>query len=336
MEQALHRLSPRDVAVVIDVLRAGVDQPGQMAQVPRLHESIRRVLFPEATSRGQQELEARMFLAAAEARHHLGVRPPASLVRPAFAVSSIEPDPQGIRVHLDRYGLGPLLMDLLPQAQEYQVDGVPGLRYRQRRRHVELRLLDTRPQAKIVLLGIDKGASASAFRFVENSYTGPCRWLWQGEYRSTLSLDERKHLRDYRRVYGPAHIASSLFRRHRILAGAGAFSTRGEWNQWKLDWRGGPSPTEVGARLSHPIFGLPGQWEMRYAHDEVAMLHERVSEQQLARGYKPHEVYLFREPPPTPEDEARAASFVRSGWTAWTAWETEEARRQVASRRAMI
>ncbi|MFG3710394.1 hypothetical protein [Micromonospora sp. NPDC047730] len=333
MDQALCLLSSEAQGAIVDVLRATAKEGVEATDVPRLHDSIRRILFPEAVSRSQQELEVKLFIATAEARDHLIVRPPASLMRPTFAVSSIEPGVQSASVHLDRYGLGPLLMGLLPQAGQYQVDGVAGLRYRQRRRHVELLLLETQPQARIVLPGIDKGDWASAIRFVEQSHEGECRWLWNGEYRAELSPDERERLNSYRRVYGPAHLGSSLFRRHRILAGAMGFSTRGEWkNQWKLDWIGGPSTGEVGARLSHPIFGLPGAWDLRYVRDKTAVLHERISDQRLARGHQPHEIYLFRQPPYTKDNEAQE-HWYRSGWIAWKAWESEEERRQGRSLR---
>ncbi|MFK3982392.1 hypothetical protein ACI2K4_18680 [Micromonospora sp. NPDC050397] len=272
----------------------------------------------------------------AEAVDHLGIRPPASALRPAHAVSSISlgpPDSEDVTVHLDEFGLGPLLLHLLPQTAEYQVDGVPGLRYQQGRRHVQLVLLETTPRARLIFAGVNARTWAAAVRFVDESYTDQCRrWLWQGEHASTVSVDEKNQLRRIRRVRGPVHLASSLFRRHRVLSGSLGVPTRGSRDQWNLEWIGGPSPAEVGTRLLHPIFGLPGQFDLRHVRDESAVLVERMTDEHPPTGDKPNKLFLLRTPAPTPQDDERERRTFRGGWTAWEAWAAELKSRRGHSR----
>jgi hypothetical protein len=98
--------------------------------------------------------------------------------------------------------MGPLLMGLLPHAETGQVNGVPGLRYRQHRRHGELFLTQTNPPARLFLAGVTTAVWKAALAFVTASYgEAPLSWLWDGPDRARLTEPERQHLASFRRVY---------------------------------------------------------------------------------------------------------------------------------------
>ena len=320
MKQAVTRWTPEQRDAVLNVLRGeGVD-PAARAVLA----CTRAILVPDARSRGQQELESVLLLALGVAKSHLQLRPPASVLRPAQPIRAVElSSATGYPIlHLDEYGLGPLLMGLLPSYAEEQVNGVPGIRYRQRRRHGELMLLGADSAARVILAGVTKAVWEAALAFVNASYDEPIRWLWNTPAKAGLTAEEREHLAEHRRVYAPVHLGSAVFRRHRLLRHAQRVESRADYKEWVLEWGAGPQAAGIAADLNDPLFGVAFPATVESYGGETAWLIEQPADS--AEATTPQvmsRLFLHREEGNDLDGEEEFRRWHPAPWPAWQAWE---------------
>lgn len=343
MRNAIAALTPAQQTAVPDVLH-GHDVRTTAEPVVA---AARAILLPEATSPHQQELESRILLAIGTAIPHLQLRPPVSVLRPTRPIRAVElpTTTQHPSLHLDPYGLGPLLMGLLPQATDAEVYGVPRLRYRQHRRHGELLLLETDPPARVLLAGVDVAAWKAALAFVTASYTGKVAWLWNGPHEKRLTGIERDHLTQFSQVYGPAHLGSSLLRRLRLLPDAQSVDTN-LTKSWVWTWTADIHPTAIANQLADPLFGLPLPMTVTSpARDTVELVEQNDTPH--ATRFTTNGIRLRRDSAPDHRIEQQVRQRYPDTWPAWKTWEDTRrgrpattsaahalARQQAAQRRA--
>ncbi|MBV9845659.1 MAG: hypothetical protein JOZ47_11360 [Kutzneria sp.] len=155
ISQGGQRLDARDRALLLEALDhnwATRAMGENSLPPPATH--IRQALLPDARTPGQREFEAAVLAAASRAVNYLHLRRPANLLRPARVFRMVRPQPVELVLHVEPCSLAPLLLELMPRITEDDVLGVPGLRARLHRRHVELYLVDTDPVATVLLAGV--------------------------------------------------------------------------------------------------------------------------------------------------------------------------------------
>ncbi len=192
--------------------------------------------LPDATTGAQQQLEAKVLLAACTAASVVQLMPPASITTPTHVFRAVEPG-EAVRLHLAPRALGPLLFELLPRTESGYGMGVAGLTHVQHRRSAEL----TTGDASVVLAGVDQAAWDQGMRYV--------RWMhdFRGvEYTDGGGLDDE---------VAKAATGSALLRRVHLWHDACWLRALPLGNGWFVEWPGGPSETEVREKLAHPTFG---------------------------------------------------------------------------------
>ncbi|SHF10125.1 hypothetical protein [Streptoalloteichus hindustanus] len=282
---------------------------------------LRRALFPEAGA-AQRELEAGLALAAANAGGPLALRPPVSVARPAHAIRSVELEKaphHTLTLHLHEHALGPLLLGLLPSAQDGELSGLAGLRHRQHPRCVELFLLGA--DAKVVLAGVSARTWHAGVVFVEEwlALRGITpQWLWQ-QSPERLTSAERSHVDSGERVAGPADLGSAVLRRSPLWNSASWLTQWAAQDLWLVEWPAGPAQREIVDALLHPLFGLPGS----FRHEETGPDSGSLVSQESAGRLM---VRTVNQPAATPEVPAHEwpDDFFRP-WRRWSEL-TEQAR----------
>ncbi len=193
-------------------------------------------VLPDATTEAQQQLEAKVLLAGCTAASMLQLMPPASIIRPAHAFRTVEPG-ETLKLHLGDRALGPLLFELLPRTEAGYGMGVAGLAHRQYRRSAEL----TTGEAGVVLVGVDENAWDLGMRYVR----------WMHEFRGVEYTDGGGN----DEVTPEAATGSALLRRVHLWHDACWLRALPLGSGWFVEWPGGPTETEVRAKLADPRFG---------------------------------------------------------------------------------
>lgn len=297
IKQVTRALAGDQRDLLADILR------GRPADPPT---ELRQALFPAALTHPQRELETAVLAAATRAASHLQLRPPVDVSRPAHALRAVEPERaprHRLILHPHHHGLGPLLLELLPRAGTERVEGLPGLRYRQHARCVELFLLGT--DASVILAGVSRKIWHAAVTFGGNWLAlreSTPQWLWQ-QYPGTLSGTEKSHVDTHGRVAGSAYLGSALLRRYGLLHGAAWVTMWASDKVLLLEWPGTPAPTDVSADLLHPIYGLGGMLHQDHpSPDSVRLIGEEQWGELLLRTVLPPGVSGRFEPAHWPED----------------------------------
>jgi hypothetical protein len=228
--------------------------------VAPLARNIRQAVMPDATTDAQRELESGVLAAAGRAVNYLHLRRPADLLRPAKVFRMVRPQPVELVLHIEPPSLAPLLLELMPRITDDDVLGIPGLRAKLHRRHVELYLIDTDPVATVLLANVSYRQWTAAMAFVESAAPQPAGALrWLGNDPHPLTPQECEVLTSRHRAPGPAHLTSALLRRALVFGDALWFMVwaRG-CDTAKVEWPVGPSLPRIASQLIHPVFGLPG------------------------------------------------------------------------------
>jgi hypothetical protein len=235
------------------------------APVPQ---AVRQAIFPEASSAEQCELEAAILAAAGRVVNYLHLRPPADLSRQAGVFRMVRPQQVELVLHLEPTVVGPLLLELIPQVTSDGVRGVPGLRARVHRRHIELFLLDTDPRATVLLSNISYRQWNAAIAFVEAAAPDVEQMRWIGDDVAPLTTPERIALAQEHRHQGPAGLMSAVLRRSAMFSAAPWYMVGArDCGTLMIEWPTGVSVAEIAAKLLHPIFGLPGE-ALRVLHPD--------------------------------------------------------------------
>lgn len=201
--------------------------------------SVKAALIPDASSLTQQWLEAAVLDAA-------------SRVVPQWSQVfwAVRPRVHELILHVQPEALGPLLRQLLPREGEHGLCGVPGLRGRVHRRHVELYLLDSDPPASVVLAGVSYRRWTTLLDQID-TLGNPLRWLGNdARPLSPTELDSRH------RKYESA-IMSAVLRRIRLFPVLPEVTVLP--GGCTLDWLEGPSTARAMLALQHRLAGTSMQ-----------------------------------------------------------------------------
>jgi hypothetical protein len=173
ISQGLHGLDTHDRAQLLEVLDHNyvTRLMGEPSHV-RLPTRIRHAVLPHAATPAQQELEACVLAAASRAVNHLLLRPPADLSRPARIFRMVRSLPDDLVIHLEPLALAPLLAELLPKTVNDDIQGVPGLRVKPHRRHLELHLIDTDTTAMVLLATTSHRQWTAALAYIDAACPG--------------------------------------------------------------------------------------------------------------------------------------------------------------------
>ncbi|HTI27311.1 MAG TPA: hypothetical protein VL652_40375 [Kutzneria sp.] len=318
----VQRLSPDDRGRLHEMLDN--DNVGRLFgddELPPPPTHVRRALLADALTEGQRELESGIFTAAGRAVNYLHLRVPADLLRPARVFRMVRPHADEMVLHLESGALGPLLAELLPRVAGGEMLGVPGLRARLHRRHVELYLVDD-VSATVHLSNISYRQWVAALAFAESLVDlGDLRWL--GNDPTPLTEAERSVLDTRHRSPGPAALNSSLLRRARIFGDALWLTP---WSRGcettHVEWAGQPSLGRVARLLLHPLLGLPGDGHhVRYFDADGLVVTDPHAPRCPMHPASTAPVLALR-PEPAPDGPLELSS---PGWRAaaspWAAWQ---------------
>jgi hypothetical protein len=281
---------------------------------------VRRAMLADASTEGQRELESGILTAAGLAVNHLHLRMPADLLRPARVFRMVRPHAHEMVLHLESTALGPILAELMPRVTPEGLVGMPGLRARLHRRHVELFLVDD-VSATVHLSNVSYRQWTAALAFAESLVDmGELRWL--GNDPKPLIDAERSALDVRHRSPGPAGLNSSLLRRARIFGDALWFVV---WSRGcettKVDWVPQPSLGRVARLLMHPLFGLPGDGHHVRYFDEAGLTVTDPHAPRCPMHPTAGPPVLVVRPAPFPDGPLELAS---PGWRShtapWAAW----------------
>jgi hypothetical protein len=318
----VQRLVPDDRVLLHELLDN--DNVGRLFgddELAPLPTRVRRELLADASTEGQRELESGIFTAAGRVVNYLHLRMPADLLRPARVFRMIRPHADEMVLHLESGALGPLLAELLPRVAEKEMLGVPGLRARLHRRHVELYLVDD-VSATVHLSNISYRQWVAALTFAESLVDlGELRWL--GNDPTPLTDAERLALDVRHRSPGPAALNSSLLRRARMFGDALWLAP---WSRGcettHVEWAGQPPLGRVARLLLHPLFGLPGDGHHVRYFDEAGLVVTDPHAPRCAMHPASTAPVLALRPEPTPDGPLELSS---PGWRAaaspWAAWQ---------------
>ena len=194
-------------------------------------------LVPCARTPGQRRLEAAVLEAAN--RTMAGMRRLGRALRPTSLVSRVRPDAKVLGLRIHDLALDHLLAEVLPVVVGGRVRGVPGLRVRPRREHLELRSAD----GEVRLLGVTRE------RWRQAVATGLPVSLATSD-----TLDPRERAP---RPGLPADLMSGVLRRLPLWRGAAWLDGVVVGDGLELYWRGGPPSESIAAILAGSACGIP-------------------------------------------------------------------------------
>ncbi|WP_367131523.1 hypothetical protein [Saccharothrix sp. HUAS TT1] len=273
-------------------------------------------LVPCARTPGQRRLEAAVLEAATRAM--AGMRRCGWALRPTSLVSRVRPDAKvlGLRVH--DAALDHLLAEVLPVVVGGRVRGVPGLRARPRREHLELRSAD----GEIRLLGVTRE------RWRRAAATGLPVALATGDALDPRECEPRPWL--------PADLMSGVLRRLPLWRGAAWLDGVVVGEALELYWRGGPPSESIAAILTGSTCGIPASAAVpHHFRDTVrGVVLSTVDRETAVRGPEPEWAWdeWVAATAPGPAVQERAVRPVRVRADLPDVWEEREMRTALALR----
>jgi hypothetical protein len=162
--------------------------------------------------------------------------------------------PNELILHVQPQALASLLRELLPREHENGLHGVPGLRARLHRRHVELYSLGADPSTSISIAGVSYRRFTDALDTIDADREVDDPLRWRGQDPQPLRPAEAVLLREA--VYAP--LASAVLRRIQLFQAIPEVTTSiHQPDTIALDWLTGPSTAQLLAGLLHRIAGIP-------------------------------------------------------------------------------
>ncbi|MEU4444035.1 hypothetical protein AB0K14_11380 [Actinosynnema sp. NPDC050801] len=201
-------------------------------------------LVPGARTPGQRRFEAAVLQAANRAM--AGMRRRGHVLRPTSLVSRVRPDEEVLGLRIHDTALDHLLAEVLPVVVGDRVRGVPGLRVRPRRDHLDLRSAD----GEVRLLGVTRE------RWRRAVATG-----LPVDLALSDDLDPRESAP---RPVLPADLMSGVLRRLPLWRGAAWLDGIVVGDVLELYWRGGPPSGSVAAILAGSPCGIPASAAVPY------------------------------------------------------------------------
>ncbi|GAA0589510.1 hypothetical protein GCM10010174_00450 [Kutzneria viridogrisea] len=231
---------------------------------PPLPGRIRAAVLPDATHPGQVQLEAGILAALSRALGYMRLGSPLTAglaAQPGRALRMVRPQPDELVLHLEPPILAPLMLELLPRITSCDtVAGVPGLRARLHRRHIELYLFGSEPVATVLLANVSYRQWLAAMAFLEAARPESDPLRWTSNHPIPLTPEEVSALSSRPRATEYVHLASAVLRRAWLLGQTHGLCVQPEQpDVLHLSWQAGPSAGWVASRLVHPVVGLLGE-----------------------------------------------------------------------------
>lgn len=211
-------------------------------------------LMPEATTGGQLELEAALLLASNRVMRRMrheevsaGGAPFINRVRLATRELSLE---------VAEHAVERFLAESLPSVVGGRILGIPGLRPRPGRDHLDLRLigLGSETHGEVRLLGVSRARWREAAKFLETMGGADVRpWL---ECQDDLHEGEQALLRE--RVTQPTELMSAVLRRFPLWRDAAWIDSAVIGDSLHMRWQAGPGERTVASILADSVCGVPG------------------------------------------------------------------------------
>lgn len=169
----------------------------------------------------------------------------------------VRPHGDYLVLHLCPESVGMLVRKLLPSTDDGHA-GYPGLRARAFRRHAELYFADGAPDVAVHLAQVHWGLWCEA--------SEGCHW--SGNDAEPLTAAEMQAMRLRRMSPEAARLGSALLRRLGMFSRLPMAITGHD--TCYVDWREGPSRTELAELLTHPVAGI-GASGYRQAAENVVV-----------------------------------------------------------------
>lgn len=228
----------------------------QQAQTELRRLGSRTPAIPDAISRGQAPLEARVLLLLGKCLYQRSWHPGVP-----FMVSSVTPKPDQLILRIRDDYLPDIIQDILPSYAEEgknwmnNLTGIPGLRFRCGHDRVTLSRVG---QAGYIVIPVKqlvwKKACAVAKKFLRAD--GDCRYPWEESPEKLTMTEEQSWNRDAGEDHAANRFLSQILRRLPGLCPPPQASYHDLWPNWigngctiKLEWMYGPSHGEVLRRL---------------------------------------------------------------------------------------
>jgi transcriptional regulator with XRE-family HTH domain len=209
----------------------------------RQHEPLQPgLLVPSATNQDQRELEAAILMAVNRM----------SDAGWSF-INWVGPGMDSLRLEVARDAVMTFLAESMPVLLDGEICGIPGLRPRPGRHHVDFRVLGLEGETKAVvrLLGVGK----EQWREITASMRRAEVQLWR-ECRGELHPYEAELVRN--RAAVPVDQMSGVLRRFALLRGATSIDSAVEGDVLSVRWRGGPDSKALAAILGESECRIPG------------------------------------------------------------------------------
>ncbi|WP_143532463.1 hypothetical protein [Saccharothrix sp. ALI-22-I] len=279
-------------------------------------------LVPCARTPGQRRFEAAVLDAATRAMARMRRR--GSALRPTSLVSRVQLDSRVLGLQVHDAALDHLLAEVLPVAVGGRIRGVPGLRVRPRRDHLDLRS----PDGELRLLGVTRE------RWRQAVATGlPTDLAFTTDLAMTDDLDPRESAPP---PTLPVDLMSGVLRRLPLWRGATWLDGIVVDDVLELYWRGGPSSESIAAILAGSTCGIPASsavpYNFRNAVRGVAL--STADPRAMANSAEPEWAWVewLAATAPGPAVDERAVRPVRVQADLPDVWEQHEMRAALASR----
>lgn len=273
-------------------------------------------LVPCARTAGQRRLEAAVLQAAN--RTMAGMRRRGHPLRPTSLVVRVRPDAKALGLRVHDAALEQLLAEVLPVVVGDRVRGVPGLRVRPRRDHLDLRSAD----GEVRLLGVTRE-----------------RWrrcVAAGlpvDLALSADLDPRESVP---RSPMPVDLMSGVLRRLPLWRGAAWLDGIVVGDVLELYWRGGPPSGAVAAILTGSACGIPAATAVphRFRDAVRGVALSAADPRAVVRSAEPEWAWSewFAATAPGPAVEERAVRPTRERPDLPDVWELHEMRDALALR----
>jgi hypothetical protein len=227
---------------------------GRLNPAPSMNDVRLKVLLPEASAPAQQDLEARLLMAASGACRSLYGRHPFT-----YPFRYICPKTDGLDVVPLPQALAEFAFEFLPrQYDDGEIGGVPGLRAFASRRGIILRTLGPSGRltgAQVLLKGVSRRSWREAVATANaQPLDGPATMSFAHE--RDLTHAEHQFMRRYQVVNGPIALASAMLRRLHILRSACWIHVWTADRAFKVEWCHGPDLRETSRLLIRPPAGI--------------------------------------------------------------------------------
>ena len=211
-------------------------------------------LMPAATAGGQLELEAALLLASNRAMRRMRMKERDAVGTPF--VNRVRLATRELSLEVAEHAVDDFLAESLPMVIGDRVVGIPGLRPRPGRDHLDLHLigLDGDTQGEVRLLGVNRARWRETLQFMDSMGKVDLR-LWS-ECQGELHDGESSLL--WERSTQPTELMSAVLRRFPLWRDAAWLDSAIIGDSLRMRWQAGPGERAIASILTDSVCGVPG------------------------------------------------------------------------------